>query len=422
MDLLSLVIFLAVILVAFFRKVNVGVLALGVGVIAVRIFGLSDGALISGISTSMFMTLVGITFLFAVVSSTGALDLLARKIIAMAGNRLWVIPILVYVSGFVIAGIGPGAVPALAIIPSLAVAIAYQVGYNPIMLGIIGTAGLMGGRMTPITPEAAIINEAAAGAGLEDVMMVILVSKTLISIVLSIVIYILYKGYKLKVPVSPIENIASEKFSSKQILALAGIVGMMILIIGFNVNLGLSALFMGVILILLNVADDAACIKALPWTTIVMILGVGALLSVVDEMGGITLMSDTLASIMTPSTATPIMGVSAGLMSLVSSALGVVYPTMMPMSVEIAAQVGGVHPVAMMAAVGAGGSLSGLSPMSTGGALIMAAMGAINKNFTKEDQSKTFNELLMIAALSLVIVAVVSALTFNLIANVMYPM
>lgn len=38
-DIISLVIFIAVILLAFFRKVNVGIVALTAGVIAVRVFG-----------------------------------------------------------------------------------------------------------------------------------------------------------------------------------------------------------------------------------------------------------------------------------------------------------------------------------------------------------------------------------------------
>lgn len=98
-DVISLLLFIGVILLAFFRKVNVGVVALAVGAIAVRIFGLTDKQLIAGISASMFATLVGITLLFAAVTQTGALDLLARKIIALAGNRMWIIPIAVYIAG-----------------------------------------------------------------------------------------------------------------------------------------------------------------------------------------------------------------------------------------------------------------------------------------------------------------------------------
>lgn len=98
-DIISLVLFIVVILLAFFRKVNVGVVAVTFGVIMVRIFGLTDKDLIGGFSTSMFTTLVGITLLFAAITQTGALDLLARKIIALAGNKMWVLPIMVYIAG-----------------------------------------------------------------------------------------------------------------------------------------------------------------------------------------------------------------------------------------------------------------------------------------------------------------------------------
>ena len=74
-------------------RINVGVLALAVGVIAVRVFGLNDKVLIGAISSSMLATLVGITLLFAIINSTGALDLMARKIVALAGNHTYIIPV-----------------------------------------------------------------------------------------------------------------------------------------------------------------------------------------------------------------------------------------------------------------------------------------------------------------------------------------
>ena len=88
MDIIALLMFLGVIIIAFIKKINVGVLALAVGVIAVRVFGLNDKVLIGAISSSMLATLVGITLLFAIINSTGALDLMARKIVALAGNHL----------------------------------------------------------------------------------------------------------------------------------------------------------------------------------------------------------------------------------------------------------------------------------------------------------------------------------------------
>lgn len=410
-DVISLLLFIGVILLAFFRKVNVGVVALAVGAIAVRIFGLTDKQLIAGISASMFATLVGITLLFAAVTQTGALDLLARKIIALAGNRMWIIPIAVYIAGFIVAGVGPGAIPALAIIPAIAAVIAVEVGFDPIMLVLIGEAGLMAGRMTPITPEAAIITKAAADAGIDNVMGTVLLCQTLVTMIYSVIMWVIFKGYKVKTPLTPIEKNSLPKFNSKQIIALCGVLLMMILLIFCNVNIGIAAF---------GVADDAKAIKALPWGTIVMVLSVGALLDIVNAMGGIDLMSQGMSAIMTKSTATPIMGISAGLLSLVSSALGVVYPTMMPMCAGIAEQVGGVNPVALMAAVGAGGSLAGISPLSTGGALAMAAMGTAIPNLSKEEENRRFIQLFIMAGIALLTLAICCAVFYNLVAALLH--
>ena len=419
-DIISLVIFIAVILLAFFRKVNVGIVALTAGVIAVRVFGMNDKALIAGISASMFTTLVGITLLFAAVTQTGALDLLARKIIAMAGNRMWIIPIAVYIAGFIVAGVGPGAIPALAIIPALAAVIAVEVGFDPIMLVLIGEAGLMAGRMTPITPEAAIITAAASEAGIDNVMSTVLLCQTMVTIIYSLIMWFVFKGYKVKKPLRPIERTAIEKFNHKQIIALGGIVLMMVLLIFFDVNIGLAAFSVAGLLFLFGIADDGKAIKALPWSTIVMVLAVGAMLNIVDEMGGIDLLSAGMSAIMTKSTATPIMGMSAGLLSFVSSALGVVYPTMMPMCADIAAEVGGVNPVALMAAVGAGGSLAGISPLSTGGALAMAALGTAIPNLSKEEENRRFVQLFVMAAIALLTLTICCAVFYNPVAALLH--
>lgn len=422
MDVLSLILFIVVIALAFFRKNNIGVLALAVGVVAVRLFGMNDRALIGAVNVSLFVTLVGITLLFAVITSTGALELLARKIIARAGKRTWMIPTLIYLAGFTIVAVGPGGVPALAIIPPLAAAIAVEVGYNPLMLSLIGICGMTSGRFSPITPEGTIILSAVAKAGYTgNVTPAIWVNAVLYNLILAVVIYIAFKGYKIKAtPDAEVKQ--AEKFSGKQIVALLSILVMLFLIVYAKVNLGLAALSVAAVLLVFHVADDSKCIKAIPWNTIILVLGVGALLSIVAQAGGIALLSDGLSKIMSNSTATPLMSLSAGLLSLVSSALGVVYPTMMPMCIDIAKQIGGVNPAALMSAVAAAGAASGISPMSTGGALIIAAIvGEERINLTKEDENKLFVQLLIISMLTLVLLFAVSWLFYGPVANVFSP-
>ena len=420
----SLILFVAAIIIAFFRKNNIGVLAMTLGTIGIRFFGISDKQFIAGINIGLFTTLVGITLLFAIVIQTGVLDLIAKKIVGLAGKRIWLLPILIGLTGFILVGIGPGGVPVLAIIPPLAVSIARQTGYNPLMMALIGIMAMTPGRFSPLTPEGAIIISALEKSGLSQLaILAIIINTILTSLVVCLVLFVLFGGHKVKAKKDMEIMAVTEKFTSNQLKALGAIVLMLVLIIFGKVNIGLAALSCAAILLFFRVADDASCIKAMPWNTILMVLFVGALLRVVDKMGGISLMRDALASIMSPSTAASLTGFSAGLLGLVSSALSVVYPTMMPICVDLANQIGGTHPVALMSAVAEGGALAGTSPMSTGGALILAALGGeLKKEFTKEYQNKVFAQLLLVSGINLVVLLICAFIFYGPIAQLICPM
>ena len=420
----SLILFVAAIIIAFFRKNNIGVLAMTLGTIGIRFFGISDKQFIAGINIGLFTTLVGITLLFAIVIQTGVLDLIAKKIVGLAGKRIWLLPILIGLTGFILVGIGPGGVPVLAIIPPLAVSIARQTGYNPLMMALIGIMAMTPGRFSPLTPEGAIIISALEKSGLSQLaILAIIINTILTSLVVCLVLFVLFGGHKVKAKKDMEIMAVTEKFTSNQLKALGAIVLMLVLIIFGKVNIGLAALSCAAILLFFRVADDASCIKAMPWNTILMVLFVGALLRVVDKMGGISLMRDALASIMSPSTAASLTGFSAGLLSLVSSALSVVYPTMMPICVDLANQIGGTHPVALMSVVAEGGALAGTSPMSTGGALILAALGGeLKKEFTKEYQNKVFAQLLLVSGINLVVLLICAFIFYGPIAQLICPM
>lgn len=420
----SLILFVAAIIIAFFRKNNIGVLAMTLGTIGIRFFGISDKQFIAGINIGLFTTLVGITLLFAIVIQTGVLGLIAKKIVGLAGKRIWLLPILIGLTGFILVGIGPGGVPVLAIIPPLAVSIARQTGYNPLMMALIGIMAMTPGRFSPLTPEGAIIISALEKSGLSQLaILAIIINTILTSLVVCLVLFVLFGGHKVKAKKDMEIMAVTEKFTSNQLKALGAIVLMLVLIIFGKVNIGLAALSCAAILLFFRVADDASCIKAMPWNTILMVLFVGALLRVVDKMGGISLMRDALASIMSPSTAASLTGFSAGLLSLVSSALSVVYPTMMPICVDLANQIGGTHPVALMSAVAEGGALAGTSPMSTGGALILAALGGeLKKEFTKEYQNKVFAQLLLVSGINLVVLLICAFIFYGPIAQLICPM
>ena len=415
MDAFSLLIFVAIIVLAFWRKINVGVLAFAAAMILGRAIGMTDKEVVKGLSTSLFVTLTGITLLFAAVNKTGALEMISKKIISLVGKRIWVLPIVSYLIGFTLSVIGPGAIPPTTLTVTMCVSMAIAAGYNPVMMGVLGGLGLMGGRVAAITPEGNLVSTLALEQGISgSVIAPVFLFQVITTVIYAVVLFFAFKGHKVKA--SQLDAGIGEKVKAtpNQLFALLGIVVMLIMVTIFKMDVGLSAFLVAGLLFIFNIAEDSSSIKAIPWGTITMILGVGVLMNVIKNAGGIDLLCNLLSSFMTKGTAAAFTGITAGVMSLVSSGLGVVYPTLIPMATQLAESVGGAMPVAIIAAIVAGGSLAGFSPVSTCGALTLSSIVAIKKDVTKAEQNKMFIQLFALSMLAVVWVGLSSILFANL--------
>ena len=219
--------------------------------------------------------------------------------------------------------------------------------------------------------------------------------------------YILLGGYKLRGNAESGEK-KVEKFTRDQWLSLIALVIMVVLVVGFSYDVGLLCFTLAMILILLGTADEKKAIKAIPWSVLILIAGVNVLMNITQTMGGIDLLSSILASFMTKRTAGPIMGFTAGLMSWFSSANGVVFPTLIPTVPDIASQVGGASVMQIITAIVCSATVAGISPLSTGGSLILASY-AQETDCGDKEQQKMFGTLF---ALSATVVVIVCVLTF----------
>ncbi|MCC8026936.1 MAG: hypothetical protein LIP16_16765 [Clostridium sp.] len=407
---ISLVFLIGTIALGFLKKMNVGVLAFGGALILGRIAGLSDGKIIGGFNSSLVVMLVGVTLLFGILQLNGTLELIAKKCIALAGKQLWIIPLLMYVIGAGIAAMGPGTIPAFAIVALFGVPLAKAMDADPFLLTTIGQLGGIGGGIVPIAPTGIIGLNLAAEAGIQGNVAGPLVFNTMLStIVGSLVTYIVFKGYKLKGE-NPMKLRDLPKFTPQQKVSLAGMLVMMIGVVVFGINVGLISFVVAIILIMMKVASERECIKAIPWGTILLISGMGTLMNIVITVGGIDLMARTLASFMSAKTAAPILALSSGIMSWFSSTSGVVMPTMIPTIPTITSTVGGVSGALLVSAVVCGSSPAGVSPVSTGGALVMAAMSEEEQMVSVRGTNKLFGRLFLVSMFEVFIAVVFIAL------------
>lgn len=408
LGIISLIALLAAIIIGFVRNANVGILCMGFSMVLGLVFGLDAKEILSGFSSSLFIQMVGITYLFAIINSNGTLELLARKMVRLVGKKKALIPFVMYILGFLICAVGPGAIPSLAIIPVIAIPVAVSAGINPIMTAIIGDLGVMSGRMSPLTPEAAVVRELMEDQGLVGNTIPIMIGMTITALIVVLLVYIYYKGWKVEKHEEEKEEVLP-KFNGKQWLSLAGLIILAVGVLFFSWNVGLTGFLVGSVLIVLGCGEEKKAIKGIPWNVILMVLGVGILMNVISLSGGIDIMVSALEKIMGHRTAAMIMAVTAGFMSFFSSGLGVVFPTLIPTATGLASGLG-VGAVELVTVIVIGGTVSGFTPISTTGALVMAGVAQQENAEEKFPQNRLFVELFAVSFIALAVLAIMAVI------------
>lgn len=417
MNVLSLLFLLFAIILGFRKKMNVGLIAMGLSMILGRIGGVSDKAIIAGFSSSIFVSIMGITFWFAVINQTGVVDLICKKGVAIAGKQQWLIPFFLMALGFFVSYVGPGAVPAT-IVCILSIPLAFEVGVNPMLYALPAFAGLAAGRISPFTPEGAWTAELGVEQGYAGLTSYITVCGIVAALAVTLACFVYYKGWRHSGTTITMKDVP--KFNKQQWLCIASIVAMIVLVVIFNVSTALACIFLGVLLLVLGVGTEKEALRTMPWGTMLLVGGVGLLMVVIDEMGGIKLLSDLLSKIMVPKTAAGIMGITAGMMSWFSSSFGVVMPTLMPTVPGILENLGTTMSGApILAAITYGASIAGYSPFSSGGSMCLSAM-SVDPRFDESQTNKYFMTFFIWAIVCLGILALLALLgVFDLIAAIM---
>ena len=406
MGILSILILLLVILVGFRFKINTGLLS----ILAAFILGffvldpaggetgrmLSDPAgkaktLLAGWDTSLLFMMLGTTFLFTIARLNNTLEVVANKVVTFARGKTRVIPLLFFFLCFVISAVGPGNIATCALMIPIAMAVAKEEQINPLLMAGTIIAGCNAGALSPIAPTGIVALSLSERIGLSDpgLGMHFLLQMFIAQFVFFLLIYIVLKGYRLPSK-TPIQK-DQVHLNKKQTLTLL-VIGLTILsIVVFKTDVGFTGFTAAFVLLLFRAADEKQSILGVPWGTIVMVCGVGVLVNVISIAGGIDLIEDIFSSIMTPGSAPAIMALIGSLLSIVSSSIGVVLPTLIPTVPGVVENLS-ADPVAIVTGIIIGAHMVTTSPFSTMGGLAMAT--ASSEDLT--DKNKFYKQLLML--------------------------
>ncbi len=404
---ISLVVLVCILVIGYKFKVNTGLLSIACAMILGHVIGMTDKEIIGGFATTLFVQLTGVMLLFSIASENNALQLIARRAVAMAGKRTNLVPLIVYFVAVIMAAIGCGCVPVMSLMAVFCAALAAEMKVNPVLLIPIGLLGAQGGGTSPLTTTGILGATLAAENGItEDVSIGLMMGQFMCSTIFALVLYIVLKGYKIKAD-NPIKLADIPKMSKEQKLSCAAIFIVAIFVLVFKFDVGLCSFVAAVILLLLKTVDQKKAIQGIPWGTLLLVCGINVLMNVVIKAGGIDLLAESLSSIMGERTAIPLIGITGGIMSWFSSTSGVVMPTLIPTVAPLLASMGetSITATAMVTAITATAHTAGVSPISSGGSMGLASYCS-QTGCGEEEERKLFAGLFGVAIFGVIFCAV----------------
>jgi di/tricarboxylate transporter len=386
--LISIVVAIAI---GYITKVNFGF----IGIAFAFLFGcliadLSPGKVIGLWPSKLFFQMFTVTFFYAFAIKNGTLELLARKLVHSMKNVSFLVPVILWLVGFVLAGIGPGSIAMFLVLSPMIMQVAKETEMNPALAAVVMGTGVNTGAWSPIAVNGIVTRGLieTAGFGAEEAYAYSLVvwrNMIIASVIIFILCYFIFKGYKCKA-MSAEKSVAFNQQQKTSLILIFTMTGLLIIpailkwMIGGSaiswfagkMEVTFLAIIFGIISVFCKVGSEKDAIADVPWKTIIMVCGMGMLVATASEAGALAYLSDYIGRSFSADVIPYVMCIVAGIMSIFASTMGVVVPTLYPLIYAISAA-SGAMPALLFSVVPISAGYTGMSPFSLAGGLAMAA-------------------------------------------------
>jgi di/tricarboxylate transporter len=453
-QIISICALIAMFVVATIWPVNMGLLAfVGAFLIGTMVAGQEPAAIIDGFPGGLFLTLVGITYLFALAQNNGTIDSLVRLAMRAVKGRIAAIPWIVFGISAVLTSVGAVSPGAVAIIAPIALGFAFRYRISPLLMGLMVVHGAQAGGFSPISIYGGITNSVVARAGLPLSPMSTFAASFLVNTAVAFLLFFLLGGRKLLVVrsmaptevdvprvdiaraasgpqifgdseaeafteevaigtghrrgrsvIEPSANAPAENGGIYQVVTVIGLATLAVLVLGFNLDIGFVSLTIGLILALMAPTLQKHAMGQVAWPEIMLITGVSTYVAVLEAMGTIDFVGDSVAALDSPLLAALLLCYIGAVVSAFASSTAVL-GSLIPLAVPFLQAGTGVSAIGFIAAMAVASTIVDVSPFSTNGALVLA-------NAQGVDRQAFFRRLLAYGAAVTVIAPIVVWLSF----------
>jgi di/tricarboxylate transporter len=432
--------------------INMGVIAfVGAFLVGTVVAGMQTKAIMAGFPAELFLTLVGITFLFAQAQNNGTIDWLVRLAVRAVGGRIAAIPWVMFAITALLTAVGAVSPAAVAIIAPIALGFAAKYNINPLMMGLIVIHGAQGGGFSPISIYGGITNKVVQDAGLPISELTTAFTSLGVNFTVSVLLFFAFGGMKLirlqvpksgpglGLPEAPFgstvavaaqgpqiygdaeaeagseERLTQQRASAAvgaigpaaggagataggstaatsaagagahegptfhQIVTVVGLIALAVLTLMYKLDIGFVAISIGLLISILSPQVQKRAIGQVSWPEIMLIVGVSTYVGVMQKMGTITWVGDSVATLTSPLVVALLLLFVGAIVSAFASSTAVL-GSLIPLAVPFLQAGTGVDPIGFIAAMAVASTIVDVSPFSTNGALVLASAQHVDRD------------------------------------------
>jgi Na+/H+ antiporter NhaD/arsenite permease-like protein len=411
----SILALVALFVVGTVLPINMGALAfVAAWLVGMYSLHLDEKTIIGGISGDLVLTLVGVTYLFAIARNNGTVDLIVRKAVQAVGGRVALIPWVMFLVTAVLTAIGAASPAACAIIGPIALGFAGRYRINPLLMGMFVVHGAQAGGFSPISIYGTITNSVMRDNDLPVGELTVFLTSLVVNLLIAVVLFVLFGGRALAS-----RRIGSEEMNERepagamaagpdgarhhrrsdtasgtgedpargravdtretheptavvfdQVATLIAFVAVAIIALVFDKNIGFTAITAAVILTAMFPGQQKGAVSQVAWSTVLLVAGVSTFAAILEEAGAPEYVGKWAAGLGAAVLGALILCYVGGVVSAFASSTALL-PIIIPIAVPLITA-GGVSAVGLVAALAVSSTIVDVSPFSTNGALMVA--------------------------------------------------
>ncbi|MDH2633703.1 SLC13 family permease [Acinetobacter nosocomialis] len=388
-------------------KINIGFFTIAFAyLIGCFGMGLKPSEVIELWPVKIFFIILSVTLFYNFALANGALEKLASHLLYKCRKFPQFLPLAIFFAATIIAGLGAGFYTVLAFMAPITLLLCKKTNMNMVIGGMAANYGALAGANFMTSQSGIIFRSLMENTGISSQTAFSYSSGIFVlTLIIPIAVLGIYTLWNRKSNSIVIEDQKPEPFDQKQKQSILLIVLLMSIVLVFpilhlvfpdaktisflnsKIDIAFLAITFSLISLLMKLADEKKVVALVPWGTLIMICGVGMLITLGVKLGIIMTLSEWLANNVPVWVIPVLLCLISAIMSVFSSTLGVVAPTLFPIVPALALS-SGLNPLVLFICIVVGAQSTAISPFSSGGSLIMASAPA------DIDKTKFFNQLL----------------------------